>query len=67
MWCKPSPGGACCSLAPSWRISHACAQTSACLWGVQVGYVQSRWVFTNPEESYLTKAQEVRLTCSAHG
>ena len=25
----------------------------------QVGYVQSRWVFTNPQESYLTKAQEV--------
>jgi beta-mannan synthase len=28
---------------------------------VQVGYVQSRWVFTNPQESYLTKAQEVSL------
>ncbi|KAI3430675.1 hypothetical protein D9Q98_005265 [Chlorella vulgaris] len=27
----------------------------------QVGYVQSRWVFTNPQESYLTKAQEVSL------
>lgn len=27
----------------------------------KVGYVQSRWVFTNPEESYLTKAQEVSL------
>jgi beta-mannan synthase len=26
-----------------------------------VGYVQSRWVFTNPEESYLTKVQEVSL------
>jgi len=26
-----------------------------------VGYVQSRWVFTNPDESYLTKAQEVSL------
>lgn len=26
-----------------------------------VGYVQSRWVFTNPQESYLTKAQEVSL------
>jgi beta-mannan synthase len=22
-----------------------------------VGYVQTRWVFTNPEESYLTKVQ----------
>jgi hypothetical protein len=28
---------------------------------LQVGYVQSRWVFTNPQESYLTKAQEVSL------
>jgi beta-mannan synthase len=27
----------------------------------RVGYVQARWVFTNPEESYLTKAQEVSL------
>lgn len=27
----------------------------------EVGYVQTRWVFTNPEESYLTKAQEVSL------
>ncbi|KAL4420802.1 hypothetical protein ABPG75_010458 [Micractinium tetrahymenae] len=27
----------------------------------EVGYVQSRWVFTNPQESYLTKAQEVSL------
>lgn len=27
----------------------------------EVGYVQARWVFTNPEESYLTKAQEVSL------
>ena len=26
-----------------------------------MGYVQSRWVFTNPAESYLTKAQEVGL------
>ena len=26
-----------------------------------LGYVQSRWVFTNPDESYLTKAQEVSL------
>lgn len=26
-----------------------------------VGYVQTRWVFTNPDESYLTKAQEVSL------
>ncbi|KDD76984.1 glycosyltransferase-like protein, partial [Helicosporidium sp. ATCC 50920] len=26
-----------------------------------LGYVQSRWVFTNPQESYLTKAQEVSL------
>jgi len=26
-----------------------------------VGYVQARWVFTNPDESYLTKAQEVSL------
>ena len=26
-----------------------------------VGYVQTRWVFTNPEESYLTK---VRALCS---
>ena len=23
--------------------------------------MQSRWVFTNPQESYLTKAQEVSL------
>lgn len=22
---------------------------------VDIGYVQTRWVFTNPEESYLTK------------
>lgn len=27
----------------------------------KVGYVQTRWVFTNPDESYLTKAQEVSL------
>ncbi|PSC71384.1 glycosyltransferase family 2 [Micractinium conductrix] len=27
----------------------------------EVGYVQTRWVFTNPQESYLTKAQEVSL------
>ncbi|KAK9814760.1 hypothetical protein WJX72_011039 [[Myrmecia] bisecta] len=27
----------------------------------EVGYVQSRWIFTNPEESYLTKAQEISL------
>eukprot|EP00887_Chlorella_sp_A99_P007190 scaffold2.g7190.t1 len=27
----------------------------------EVGFVQSRWVFTNPEESYLTKAQEISL------
>jgi beta-mannan synthase len=27
----------------------------------RVGYVQARWVFSNPEESYLTKAQEVSL------
>lgn len=27
----------------------------------EIGYVQSRWVFTNPQESYLTKAQEVSL------
>lgn len=26
-----------------------------------VGYVQARWVFTNPDESYLTKSQEVSL------
>lgn len=26
-----------------------------------IGYVQARWVFTNPEESYLTKAQEISL------
>lgn len=26
-----------------------------------VGYVQARWTFTNPGESYLTKAQEVSL------
>ncbi len=26
-----------------------------------VGYVQTRWTFTNPGESYLTKAQEVSL------
>lgn len=26
-----------------------------------VGYVQTRWVFTNPDESYLTKAQEISL------
>eukprot|EP00889_Picochlorum_renovo_P002868 jgi/Picre1/29898/NNA_005279.t1 len=26
-----------------------------------VGYVQTRWVFTNPDESYLTKAQELRI------
>ena len=27
----------------------------------QVGYVQSRWTFANPDESYLTKAQEISL------
>lgn len=27
-----------------------------------VGYVQTRWVFTNADESYLTKAQEVSLS-----
>eukprot|EP00210_Caulerpa_lentillifera_P004084 g3897.t1 len=26
-----------------------------------IGYVQARWTFTNPEESYLTKAQEISL------
>ncbi|GMH38437.1 hypothetical protein BSKO_06321 [Bryopsis sp. KO-2023] len=26
-----------------------------------VGYVQARWVFTNPEESFLTKVQEISL------
>jgi hypothetical protein len=27
----------------------------------EVGYVQVRWVFANPDESYLTKAQEISL------
>ena len=27
----------------------------------EVGYVQTRWVFANPDESYLTKAQEISL------
>lgn len=27
----------------------------------QVGYVQARWTFTNADESYLTKAQEISL------
>lgn len=27
----------------------------------EVGYVQARWSFTNAEESYLTKAQEISL------
>ncbi|KAK9837515.1 hypothetical protein WJX81_008081 [Elliptochloris bilobata] len=27
----------------------------------EVGYVQTRWVFVNPDESYLTKAQEISL------
>ncbi|BDA47669.1 probable glucomannan 4-beta-mannosyltransferase 9 [Coccomyxa sp. Obi] len=27
----------------------------------EVGYVQARWVFANPDESYLTKAQEISL------
>ena len=27
----------------------------------EVGYVQSRWTFSNPNESYLTKAQEISL------
>ena len=27
----------------------------------EVGYVQARWTFTNPDESYLTKAQEISL------
>ena len=27
----------------------------------EVGYVQTRWTFDNPEESYLTKAQEISL------
>ncbi|GMH37152.1 hypothetical protein BSKO_05025 [Bryopsis sp. KO-2023] len=35
-----------------------------------VGYVQARWVFENPEESYLTKAQELSLNyhmkCEQH-
>ncbi|KAK9905913.1 hypothetical protein WJX75_008869 [Coccomyxa subellipsoidea] len=26
-----------------------------------IGYVQARWAFTNPEESYLTKAQQISL------
>lgn len=26
-----------------------------------LGYVQGRWIFTNPQESYLTKAQEISL------
>ena len=26
----------------------------------EIGYVQTRWVFTNPEESYLTKVIFVR-------
>ncbi len=32
-----------------------------------IGYVQARWAFTNPEESYLTKAMpfmsKVTLAC----
>ncbi len=27
----------------------------------EVGYVQTRWIFSNPDESYLTKAQEISL------
>lgn len=27
----------------------------------EVGYVQTRWIFANPDESYLTKAQEISL------
>ena len=27
----------------------------------EVGYVQARWTFANPDESYLTKAQEISL------
>ena len=27
----------------------------------EVGYVQARWTFKNPDESYLTKAQEISL------
>ena len=27
----------------------------------KVGFVQARWVFANPDESYLTKAQEISL------
>lgn len=27
----------------------------------EVGYVQARWTFANPNESYLTKAQEISL------
>eukprot|EP01025_Chloroclados_australasicus_P030089 TRINITY_DN3014_c0_g1_i1.p1 TRINITY_DN3014_c0_g1~~TRINITY_DN3014_c0_g1_i1.p1 ORF type:complete len:518 (-),score=40.54 TRINITY_DN3014_c0_g1_i1:1280-2833(-) len=27
----------------------------------QIGYVQTRWIFTNPDESLLTRAQEINL------
>lgn len=29
-----------------------------------IGYVQARWAFTNPEESYLTKARLLRTRIS---
>lgn len=41
--------------APTWSPTRAAPPLPRLV--LQVGYVQSRWVFTNPQESYLTKAQ----------
>ena len=32
----------------------------------EIGYVQTRWTFTNPEESYLTKVSQVPEVSSVH-
>jgi beta-mannan synthase len=32
----------------------------------EVGYVQARWTFANPDESYLTKARFARCALTQH-
>lgn len=32
----------------------------------EIGYVQTRWTFTNPEESYLTKARRPPAALDPH-
>lgn len=59
---------ACCTsqgLTPCLMMTWAAAEcaTQQCPTQVgnpEIGYVQTRWVFTNPEESYLTKVILIR-------